>query len=41
MKWNGKNNNGTILPSGIYFYQLFFTENGVNKSRFKKMEYIK
>jgi len=41
MKWNGKNNNGIILPSGIYFYQLFYTENGVNKSHFKKMEYIK
>jgi hypothetical protein len=36
--WNGKNDNGQIVPSGVYFYEMFV---GKNNSQMKRMLLIK
>ena len=41
VRWNGENDKGAILPSGLYFYTLSYTQDDITKSFTKKMELIK
>ena len=41
IKWNGESDLGEILPSGIYFYTLSYSQNDIVRSFTRKMELIK
>lgn len=41
-RWDGVNNNGTVLSSGIYFYRITINQNGnIKKSQTKKLTLLR